>query len=137
MSIPVEHPLAYYGALAAAMSACLYLFVSCGRQLEGLRRRIGGVETEQEAAGTKAEALERRVGEWSGRTTELEERVSGLIAARRAQLSGRGVDANQRVQVLRMAKRGEQVERIAAELRVPQSEVALLLKVHRAVAGAA
>lgn len=137
MPFNVEHPLAYYGTLSAAMSACLYLFVSVMRDMECLRRRVDlrQTETERDAgvAGTQVATLETRLAEWAGRTRDVEEKVASLSALRRPQSISTGVDANQRTQVIRLARRGDRPEQIAAELRVPRSEVELLLKVQRAV----
>jgi hypothetical protein len=77
--------------------------------------------------------LETRLGEWAGRTKAVEETVASLSAVRRPQIVSTGVNANQRTQVLRLARRGDRPEQIAAELRVPKNEVDLLLKVQRAV----
>lgn len=137
MPFTVEHPVAYYGTLSAAMSACLYLFVSVARDLEFLKRRVDDRMTEAEAETNAVSghvaAIETRLGEWAGRTREVEEKVASLSALRRPQAMSTGVDANQRTQVLRLARRGDRAEQIAAELRVPKSEVELLLKVQRAV----
>jgi DNA-binding NarL/FixJ family response regulator len=137
MPFTVEHPLAYYGTLAAAMSACLYLFVSVAKDLQFLRRGIDRRLTEVEGVNVSVvgqmAAIETRLGEWATRTSEVEEKVAGLAALRRSQALSTGVDANQRTQVLRLARRGDRAEQIAAELRVPKSEVDLLLKVQRAV----
>ena len=48
MPFNVEHPLAYHGTLSAAMSACLYLFVTVMRDMERLRRRVDLRQTEIE-----------------------------------------------------------------------------------------
>ena len=137
MPFNVEHPLAYYGTLSAAMSACLYLFVTVMRDMERLRRRVDLRQTEIERdaviAGAQVAALETRLGEWAGRARDVEEKVASLSALRRPQSMSTGVDANQRTQVIRLARRGDRPEQIAAELRVPRSEVELLLKVQRAV----
>jgi len=137
MLLSVEHPLAYYGALSAAMSACLYLFVTVMRDMECLRRRVDfrqtRTETDAGILGTQVAALETRLGEWAGRARDVEEKVTSLSALRRPQSMSTGVDANQRTQVIRLARRGDRPEQIAAELRVPRSEVELLLKVQRAV----
>jgi hypothetical protein len=137
MPFSVSHPLAYYGTLSAAMSACLYLFVSISRNMDGLRkrleRRIGETERETGLLGAQMASVETRLGEWAGRTRSLEETVSGIAAVRRPTAISTGVDSNQRTQVLRMARRGDRAEQIAAELRVPKNEVDLLLKVQRAV----
>jgi DNA-binding NarL/FixJ family response regulator len=44
-----------------------------------------------------------------------------------------GMNMTKRGQVLRMYRRGEQPEQIAAALTLPLNEVELLLKVHRSV----
>jgi hypothetical protein len=137
MLFSVAHPLAYYGTLSAAMSVCLYLFVSTAQNIDGLKkrleRRIGETERETGLTGAQVASMETRLGEWEGRTKELEESLTSLSAVRRPQALSTGVDANQRTQVLRMARRGDRAEQIAAELRVPKNEVDLLLKVQRAV----
>ena len=137
MTLNVEHPLAYYGALSAAMSACLCLAVSVVRKVESLKRRVNrrqsAVERDAEAIGTQVATLETRLGEWSARTVELEEKVSSLSALRRPRSICTGVDANQRTQVIRLARRGDRPEQIAADLMVPKCEVELLLKVQRAM----
>jgi hypothetical protein len=46
------------------------------------------------------------------------------------------MNVNHRAQVLRLARRGERVEQIAAALGLPQREVELLLKVHQATVAA-
>lgn len=137
MPVSVEHPVAYYGALSAAMSACLYLFVTIARRLEAVKRRleakISDTQKETGLLGAQMATVETRLGEWAGRTREVEEKVASLSAMRRPQATSTGVDANQRTQVLRLARRGDRPEQIAAELKVPKNEVDLLLKVQRAV----
>ena len=61
MPFNVEHPLAYYGALSAAMSACLYLFISVARQLQSLKRRVDRrlSDVEREAGVVVFRALRR------------------------------------------------------------------------------
>jgi hypothetical protein len=137
MELSAMHPLAYYGALSSAMCACLYLFVSTAQQVECLKKRFDGrsCASEQEISrlGTQMASLETRLAGWAGRTNDLEETVSGLAAVRRMNIPTNGVNSNQRTQVLRMARRGERADQIAAELRIPKNEVDLLLKVQRAV----
>lgn len=137
MQIAVAHSFGFYMTLAATMIACLYLFVSVGRRLEkvrlGLERRIAEAGREMRTIGMQAASLEARFCELAERTTATEDRVAALAAVRRPPPGSVGVDANQRTQVLRLARRGERPEQIAAELRVPRNEVDLLLKVQRAV----
>ena len=134
MPINVEHPLAYYGTLSAAMSACLYLFITLARDLRRLKRRVDRWQSEgQRETGAQLASLETRLGEWAVRTRDVEEKVTCLSALRRSHVISTGVDANQRTQVIRLARRGDRPDQIAAELRVPKNEVELLLKVQRAV----
>ena len=137
MPYSIEHPIAYYGALSGAMSACLFLFVTTARKLESVKRRlenrIGEAEKESVVRSAHVAGMETRLGEWAGRTRELEEKVSGMAAIRRPQAISTGVDSNQRTLVMRMARRGERSDQIAAELHLPRNEVDLLIKVQRAV----
>ncbi len=134
MPINVEHPLAYYVTLSAAMSAFLYLFITLASDLRRLKRRVDRRQSEgQRETGAQVASLETRLGEWAVRTRDVEEKVSCLSALRRTQTISVGVDANQRTQVIRLARRGDRPDQIASELRVPKSEVELLLKVQRAV----
>lgn len=137
MPFSVEHPIAYYGALAAAMGACFYLFVATAARMESMKRklenRISDTDRQNGVIGGQLANLETRLGEWAGRTKAVEETVASLSAVRRPQIVSTGVNANQRTQVLRLARRGDRPEQIAAELRVPKNEVDLLLKVQRAV----
>jgi hypothetical protein len=66
-----------------------------------------------------AEATERM-------QSQLEETERPAPAAQ----PGQSLNLNKRGQVLRMRRRGETPETIAAALRIPQNEVTLLLKVH-------
>ena len=137
MPFSVEHPIAYYGALAAAMGGCFYLFVATAARMESMKRklehRVSETERQTTLLGGQMANLETRLGEWAGRTKVVEETVLSLSAVRRPQIVSTGVNANQRTQVLRLARRGDRPEQIAAELRVPKNEVDLLLKVQRAV----
>ena len=137
MSLPFEQPLLYYGLLSMAMGACLFLFVSTERKLERLRRNSvrnnEDGEKQIELIGAQMASIETRLGQWAGRTAEVEETVAGLGAVHRKHLRSVSIDANQRTEVFRLARRGDPPERIAAELRVPPKEVELLLKVQRAV----
>ena len=137
MAYTVAHPFAYYTTLSAAMIVCLYLFISTERKLQFTRRRLQRQVDElgREGAATASQiaSIETRMGGWADRTVELEERTAGLAAVRRPHAMTTGVDANQRTQVFRLARRGDQAEQIAAALRIPRNEVDLLLKVQRAV----
>lgn len=140
MSFPVEQPFAYYATLSVAMIACLYLFISLTGELAKIRRRFerrmeeSQVETSRIAG--RVDALGVRFNESEERLLGLEHTTAGLAAVRRVQAMGPGIDANQRSQVMRMARLGARAEEIAADLHLPQNEVDLLVKVQRAVARA-
>ena len=136
----MEQPVAYYGALSATVGACLYLFVTTERKLAQFRRkaerRLDAVEEEGRRLGALGATLDARIDACDARTAELAETVAGVAVTRRDAAGTRAIDANQRTQVLRMVRRGERVDHIAAELRVPRHEVELLQKVQRALAKA-
>ena len=135
--IAVTHPFLYYSLLAAAMSVCIYLFISVKSDLarmdKKLSRRMQGADSEISRIGAHAAALETKVAGWAGRVKTLEDNVEVFSFARSETVPRSGVDMNQRTQVLRRARRGERPEQIAVELGVPKNEVELLVKVHRAV----
>jgi hypothetical protein len=62
------------------------------------------------------------------RVQEAEQRAGVLVAPTPPKS---GLNLNKRVQVIRMSKRGERAEMIAASLDLPRREVELLLKVTR------
>jgi hypothetical protein len=71
--------------------------------------------------------IEIKVAELSERLRETEDRT-GIISP--PVLPQSGLNVNKRSQVLRLARRGERPENIAALLGLPRREVELLLKVH-------
>lgn len=139
LTFPVEHPFYYYAALSAAMAACLYLFISLKQDLKSNERKTGSridkTDAKVERLGIQGASLDSRVSAIGHRTTDVEERIELLSGARLRQIGSAGIDLNQRTQVLRLARRGDAPERIAEELQVPPSEVNLVVKVHRAIAG--
>jgi hypothetical protein len=74
--------------------------------------------------------LKAQVGDLSARMLDTEERC-GLLVPPIPPRSG--LNLNKRSQVIRMSRRGEQAEKIAASLNLPQREVELLLKVYSRV----
>jgi len=125
---PMIHPVTQYALLGAAMTVCLYLFISVKAEIQALRRRWRRHED-----ATNFSFAEVRAALTDVRTamTELEQRAQ--TPAPVPALPSGSINMTKRSQVLRMAKRGERAEQIAATLRVPQNEVDLLLKVQRAV----
>jgi len=115
------HPAAPHAAVAAGLSVTLYLFA----QLK--------LEAGRQAAKWKAEraALEeenRRMR--SGLDSALEEMKQPRADAAPVPMKP-SMNLTRRAQVIRMHRRGERPEQIAAALGVPQNEVDLVLKISR------
>jgi hypothetical protein len=71
--------------------------------------------------------LKIQLAELSTRLRDAEERTGVLVQPTPPRS---GLNLNKRSQAIRMSRRGEQAEKIAASLNLPQREVELLLKVH-------
>ena len=117
--LPLMHPLILFGVLLITGTCVLYTFV--------LHLRI---QTMARRGREEREHLERHVSEireaaerWRA---EREEAAAPVPVP-----AGQPLNLNKRGQVLRMRRRGENPETIAAALSIPQNEVALLLKVHQ------
>jgi hypothetical protein len=102
------------GLLLVGLPACLYLFASAKRDLwaaeKRTARRIEGLEAEIQALREK-----------------VEEPPAPAPPARA------GFNLTTRSQALRLSRRGDRPDQIAAALGIPEREVELLLKVDRAV----
>lgn len=83
------------------------------------------------ASGGPVEDLQGVLEALSARIKELE---SGPLPTALDPSAPRpGINLSRRSQAVRLHRRGESADRIAAELQVPRQEVDLLLKVHRIV----
>lgn len=125
---PLTHPVTQYGLLAAAMTVCLYLFLTLKAEIQALRRR-----SRRHEEATNFAFAEVRAALTDVRTAVVAVEQMAQSAPPAPALPSASINLTKRSQVLRMAKRGERSEQIAATLRVPQNEVDLLLKVQRAV----
>jgi len=118
-------------ALAAAVLCAIALFVS-RRQLQSAQRRAETARERQDETWEAAlDALSQRVDSLASQMRDFGEqaaRNSPQAAAVRT-----GLNLTKRAQALRMHRRGDPPEQIAALLEVPFQEVDLLLKVHRIV----
>lgn len=120
------HPLICYALLAVAMSLCLYLFLAMQRQIQAAAARAG-----QENRKLKSDLLGLEL-ELAQMRTRIEELGAAAAPAAMAPPAP-GMNLNRRTQALRMARRGDRPDQIAAALQMPDSEVTLLLKIQRAV----
>jgi len=118
-------PLAIlYGFVLAGVAASL-LAVFCARRL------VRGAETRDRVLMERSEAaLEAMRREMAALVERLEDARPGVDAVAPAAVRP-GFNLSKRSQALRMNRRGDAPERIAAALSVPCQEVDLLLKVHR------
>ena len=109
-----------FAVLALSSTCLLYTFVLHLRIHTMARRSRDERERFERHLADVVEAAER----WR---TEREETVRPVPAP----VAGQPLNLNKRGQVLRMRRRGEKPETIAAALSIPRNEVDLLLKVHQ------
>jgi hypothetical protein len=121
----IASPLLEYALLAAGLGLCIYLFLSLKRDNWTRDQRW------QKSLRPLEDSLQKLRNELEQIHTglrEVEERVSHSPALPPPKS---GINLTTRYQVLRMSRRGERPEQIAAALSLPQNEVELLLKVHQ------
>ncbi len=122
----VANPLTLAALSGAGMVACLVLFAALKKELgEGQARhekRFLAAEAETNRLRAALEQLQQDLREAEQQSVAVARPPSGL-------------NQNRRGQVLRMHRRGERPEQIAAALGIPQNEVELFVKVHRTVIG--
>lgn len=107
---------------AASSIVCLLVFLSLKREIQRLRSRL------------VRQDVTHRLDAMNARLENVEQQVIAPAAPPPARPS---LNLSKRSQVVRLSKRGERVETIAATLGLPRREVELLLKVQRAAAHAA
>lgn len=113
------------GLLAAGLLLSAGLFLVSKREIArvALRRRRGDETLAQSLDQLKSELDALRAG-----AAEFDRRLRELPAQAAPEAE---MDPVRRAQVLRMHRRGERPEQIAAALGLPRGEVDLLLKLHR------
>ena len=113
----IGHLIEICGMLLVAGTCLLYAFV-----LHMKVRNLTRLVREQR------EHFESRMEQW---TDGVESLRAELSAEMRPSAGQQALNLNKRGQVLRMRRRGENPETIAAALSLPRNEVDLLLKVHQ------
>jgi hypothetical protein len=113
-------PLALYAVIALALAVCLAAFVTTKMEVCRLRR----------SAADSAEALARKIAEMQLAVTEMAKRSVETTESASPAVVRPSVNLTKRTQALRMRRRGESAESIAAALAAPRNEIELLLKVH-------
>ncbi|MGB6941082.1 MAG: hypothetical protein WBE37_01630 [Bryobacteraceae bacterium] len=117
-------PLAPFLLIAINSVLCLFFFLCLEHEMRIMKLRWKRRQMAQESATVD---LKAQVAELSARVLDTEERTGVLVAPVPPRS---GLNLNKRSQVIRMSRRGEQADKIAASLNLPQREVELLLKVY-------
>jgi len=120
-------PLAPYALLGAGCIFGLFFLLSFDHEIRGLKARLTG---RQDGDNASAHDFRVQFHELTERLRDAEERAGIPIGAPSVKAS---LNLNKRTQVLRMSRRGERSENIAASLSLPRREVELLLKIHSLV----
>ena len=89
-----------------------------------------GIETVRDDSETRAESLRERLDALAAEFRELERQPAVTLTPG---VPKPGMNVVKRSQALRMHRRGDRPEQIAAALDLPRQEVDLLLKVHSIV----
>jgi hypothetical protein len=121
--IPIA-PLLLIGINSAL---CLLFYLCAKHEMRLMHMRWKRSQTVQASA---TEALKAQLAELMERLRDAEERTGVLVPPMPPKS---GLNLSKRSQVIRMARHGDQIEKIAASLSLPQREVELLLKVHGCV----
>ncbi len=121
-------PLAPFLLIGIHGIVSLFFFLSLDHEVRLLRRGAKRRHADQEAA---AGQLKTQLAELAARVLDAEQRAGVLVPPAPPRS---GLNLNKRTQVIRMCRRGERAETIAASLHLPQREVELLIKIHGRVA---
>lgn len=113
--------------IAAALILCVYVFVSLKKEIHSLRRRLEKNEQGQQAA---LQGIQGELDSVRQDVRDVDEKAGAMVAPTPPRS---GLNLNTRSQALRMYRRGEVSENIAAALGLPRREVDLLLKVQKIV----
>jgi hypothetical protein len=111
-----------------AFAAVVLSIVFVLRSQSATRAVAGRATADRQRTDGAIDSLRETVAGLMSQIEELQRHAAGVPA-----LPKPGLNLSKRSQVLRMHRRGEPPEQIAAELGVPSQEVDLLLKIHRIV----
>ncbi len=118
--LPLMHPLELFTVLAITGTSVLYAFL--------LHMKM---QTMAKQGRKQGEHFEARLAEVLEATEQLRREREEAAQPTPMPAAGPALNLNKRGQVLRMRRRGENPETIAAALSIPRNEVDLLLKVHQ------
>jgi hypothetical protein len=116
-----------YALQAVGSIATLFIFLTLKQEIRRLKSRLDRQQVDQ---ATAACDLKLKLEEITLRLRDSEERAGVLVAPHPPRS---GLNLTKRSQVIRMSRRGERAENIAASLSLPRGEVDLLLKINALV----
>jgi hypothetical protein len=116
-----------YAFQAAGLIACLLIFLTLKQEIRRLKLRL---DRQQADDASSARDLKLRLEAITLRLRDSEDRAGVLVAPEPPRS---GLNLTKRSQVIRMSRRGERAENIAATLSLPRGEVDLLLKINALV----
>lgn len=119
-------PVMGCAAVGAALSASVYLFFTLKRAMDAWSHD----------AAVERDRLAEELRTLQSRVSDLEGELAASAAAKGSLQPLRGVNITKRTQALRMVRRGETPEQIAAALAMSRREVQLLMKVQKLIAEA-
>lgn len=127
----IAEPLTIYAALGAGLGLCIALFIS----LKGENTRLRSLlEQDRRLTVDKLEEFRSSVLRLHKELEQAQlEAKAGPEGVAGEPAQTHSVNINKRSLALRMHRRGEPVDQIAATLNIPRNEVELLLKVHKTV----
>ncbi len=113
-----------YALQAASSIACLLIFLTLKQEIRRLKLRL---DRQQADEASSARDLKLRLEAITLRLRDAEDRAGVLVAPEPPRS---GLNLTKRSQAIRMSRRGERAENIAASLSLPRGEVDLLLKIN-------
>ena len=118
-------PITPYAVIALALFACIAFFLSTKSEVHRLRQ----------AADSTQSALTRKIQEVQSVVAEMHQNQAQAEAPAPVPMPGvrPSLNLTRRTQALRMRRRGETAESIAAALSTPRNEIELLFKVYEIV----
>jgi hypothetical protein len=122
------NPVTFYSGASICLLVSLSLFVSIKLEIARARSAAGVSQVVKEGDDLAVRGLKAEIERLRESLTRLEARPAQPSVP--VQSAGTGINLTKRAQVVRMHRRGEPVQSIAAALETPANEVALLLKVH-------
>jgi hypothetical protein len=125
----IGHPLLTCALLALTLTIFLVTWVLGKGDNARLRRKLRRQEISQKDS---EQFLIGQIAALRERLVEVEERSSLLV---QPPPSRSGLNLTRRAQALRMVRRGDNPEQVAAALSMPQNEVRLLSEVYKATQG--